>query len=69
MPCYLIPYRDRFGAHDAIKWGETPAAALAALKKSHTAPGRGAADYDPPQLVNPQPFDTRAKPTSPIATP
>lgn len=71
MPCYAIPYRDRYGPHVAIKWGDTPAAAAAALKKARTAPGLGATDYDPPRLVHPQPFsDERpAAATHPVAAP
>lgn len=53
--CYEIPYTDRFGAHTAQKWGESPAAAAAFV--SAALGGRGTpAEVGTPQLVAPQPF-------------
>lgn len=54
--CFRIPYRDRYGEHIALKWGETPAEAVALLKAARDIPGLGGATYGPPQLVIPQPF-------------
>lgn len=59
--CYRIPFSDRYGKHTALKWGETPAAATAFLRKAHDIPGRGHADYGPPELVQPQPFSEEAR--------
>jgi hypothetical protein len=61
--CYRIPYRDRFGQHQATKWGDTPADALARVKRAHDIPGRGVSEYSGPQLVEPQPFDTSRHPS------
>lgn len=59
--CYRIPYVDRYGAHEASKWGETPAEALAKVKAAHAGYGVGVRDYDPPELVQPQPFSDEAR--------
>lgn len=55
--CYHIRYRDRFGEHLGIKWGEKPLDALEALKKGH---GSGA-EYSDPVAVNPQPFSEESR--------
>lgn len=54
--CYRIPYRDRFGEHQATKWGETPQDAIASLKKSRAVPGIGGTECGIPVLIDPQPF-------------
>lgn len=54
--CFRLPYRDRFGAHEAVKWAETAAEAIALHRKGRTAPGLGPADYGEAALVIPQPF-------------
>ena len=64
--CYRIPYADRFGKHVATKWGDTPAEALARVRKAHDIPGRGLAEYVAPELVTPQPFADRLPPCAPL---
>ena len=58
--CFRLPYRDRFGAHEAVKWAETAAEAIALHRKGRTAPGLGPADYGEATLVIPQPFTPEA---------
>jgi hypothetical protein len=53
---YKIPFTDRFGAHEARKWGESPDEALGCLQRSHKQPGRGEAEYATPVPLDPQPF-------------
>jgi hypothetical protein len=52
MPCYEIPYVDRWGKHVASKWGQTPQEAAGYLRKSID----GSATVGEPILMEPQPF-------------
>jgi hypothetical protein len=56
MPCYRIPYRDRFGAHEATKWGDTPADARRLLAAAIVSRGIAGAELGVPVAVVPEPF-------------
>jgi len=64
MACYRITYHDKWGTHEAFKWGNSPEEALQSLKAAHRKARRPAATYDPPVLLAPQPFEIR-KPVEP----
>lgn len=54
--CYRIPYRDRYGDHVAVKWGNSPADAAGLLGSALANRGSGTAEIGPPEFMRPQPF-------------
>lgn len=54
--CYRIPYRDRYGEHVAVKWGNSPADARGLLGSALANRGCGLAVIGEPEFMRPQPF-------------
>ncbi len=54
--CFAIPYEDRFGKHEARKWGETPREAVALLKTALSGRACGEPEIGEPVAIEPQPF-------------
>lgn len=61
MPCFVVPYRDRFGEHETTKWGNDPAEARALVRTALSARGVGAFELGTPYLLQPQPFSDEAR--------